>query len=102
MERFSLGMASRKKLRSRSFQSLPLNCSPRRTDDDKERYWRIQGHDGFDTIFEGKAELGQFTDHQIRHLLQALTATAGRSFDEIVGVYAKRRTTISNGLLAVY
>ena len=66
-----------------------------------KRYWRIRGHDGFKTIFEMKVGVGQITDDQIHHLLQALAAKAGLNFAEIVGAYAKRRTKISNNLLAV-
>ena len=67
-----------------------------------KRYWLIRGYDGLKTIFERKVELGQFTDNQIQHLLQALAAKAGLNFAEIVGAYAKRRTTISTNLLAVH
>ena len=47
-------------------------------------------------------ELGQFTDGQIQHLLQALAAKAGLTFAEIVGAYAKRKTSISTDLLEVH
>ena len=65
-------------------------------------YWLIRGYDGFKTIFEKRVGLGQFTDDQIQHLLQALAAKAGLNFAEIVGAYATRRTKISNDLLAVH
>ncbi len=68
----------------------------------RKRYWLIRGYDGFKSIFKTKVGLGQFTDDQIRHLLRALTAKAGLTFAEIVGAYAKRRTKISNNLLAVH
>jgi len=68
----------------------------------KKRYWCIQGYDGLKTIFKMKVGVGQFTDDQIKHLLQALAAKAGLNFDEIVGAYAKRRTKISNKLLHVH
>ena len=67
-----------------------------------KRYWRIRGYDGLKVIFERKAGLGQFTDGQIQHLLQALAAKAGLTFAEIVGAYAKRKTSISNNLLEVH
>ena len=66
-----------------------------------KRYWLIKGHDGFKTIFEMKVGAGQITDDQIHLLLQALAAKAGLTFAQIVGAYAKRRTRISNNLLAV-
>jgi hypothetical protein len=53
-------------------------------------------------IFEKKVEVGQFTDDQIKHLLQSLVAKAGLNFDEIVGAHAKRKTKISNNLLDVH
>jgi len=67
-----------------------------------KRYWLIRGHDGSKTIFEKQVGLGQFSEEQIKHLLRALTAKAGLTFGEIVGAYARRRTTISNQLLAVH
>src|SRR2546426_10564743 len=67
-----------------------------------KRYWLIRGYDGFKKIFEMKVGLGQFTDDRIQRLLQALAAKAGLSFAEIVAAYAKRRTKISNNLLAVH
>ena len=66
------------------------------------RYWLIRGHDGLKTIFEMQVGLGQFSENQIQHLLRALAARAGLNFAEIVGAYAKRRTKISNNLLAVH
>ena len=68
----------------------------------KPLYWRIRGHEGFTVIFERTVEVGQFTDDQIKHLLQALTAKAGLSFSDIVGAYARRRTKIANDLLAIH
>lgn len=68
----------------------------------KKRYWLIRGHADLKYIFEMKVGLGQFTDNQIQHLLRALAAKAGLNFAEIVGAYAKRRTKISNDLLAVH
>ena len=66
-----------------------------------KRYWVIRGYDG-DKIFEKKVGIGQFTDGQIRHLLQALAAKECLNFSEIVGAYAKRGTKISNDLLTVH
>ena len=68
----------------------------------KKLYWRIRGYDGSTPIFERTVELGQFTDDQIKHLLQALVSKAGLSYDEIVGAYAKRGTKIANNHLVVH
>jgi hypothetical protein len=68
----------------------------------KPLYWRIQGYDGFETIFKTRVKLGQFTEDQIKDLLRALTAKASLTFDEIVGAYARRRTKIANDLLHVH
>ena len=51
----------------------------------KKRYWCVRGYDGFKLIFEKKVGLGQLTNDQIKHLLQALVAKAGLNIDEIVG-----------------
>ncbi len=67
----------------------------------KNRYWRIQGYDSTELIFERRILVGQLTDSQIRDLLKALTAKAGLTFNEIIGAYAKRRTRIANDLLSV-
>jgi len=65
------------------------------------RYWLIRGYDSFDTIFEMKVKLGQFTRRQIEDLLRALAAKAGLTYQEIVGAYATRRSQIANNLLEV-
>jgi hypothetical protein len=67
----------------------------------KKRYWLIRGHDGFKPTFEMKVGVGQFTEGQLRNLLMALAAKACLTETEIVGAYAKRKTTIANDLLAV-
>ncbi len=67
-----------------------------------KRYWLIRGYDSTNLIFEKKVKRGQFTEDQIRQLLQALAAKEGLSPDEIVGAYARRGTTISNKLLEVH
>jgi hypothetical protein len=68
----------------------------------RKLYWRIEGYDGLKPIYGPKTiRLGQFTVDQIKHLLQALAATAGLSYDEIVGAYARRGTKIANNHLVV-
>jgi len=65
-------------------------------------YWLIRGYDSNTLIFEKKVKLGQFTEDQIRRLLQALVAKEGLTCAEMLGAYAKRGTTISNNLLEVH
>ena len=66
-----------------------------------KRYWLIQGNDGCKIIFEHKVGLGQFTDEQMCQLLRALAAKEGLTHSEMIGAYAKRRTTIATGPLVV-
>lgn len=65
-------------------------------------YWLIRGYDGSTLIFERIVDLGQITENQMTHLLQALVSKAGLSCDEIVGAYAKRGTKIANNHLIVH
>ncbi len=67
-----------------------------------KNYWDIRGYDSSESIFKTKVETGLFTDDQIEHLLKALAAKAGLTYEEIVGAYAKRRARISNSLLDVH
>lgn len=64
-------------------------------------YWRIRGYDSSLLIFERIVDLGQITENQMTHLLQALVSKAGLSYDEIVGAYARRGTKIANNHLVV-
>jgi hypothetical protein len=65
-------------------------------------YWLIRGYDGSKLFFERSVGLGQFTESQMGHLLMALAAKAGLSYNEIIGAYATRRTKIANSLLTVH
>ena len=67
-----------------------------------KRYWLIVGFDGAKCIYTRRVEVGQFTDDQIKALLQALATKGGLTYDEVVGAYAKRRTNIANDLLHVH
>jgi hypothetical protein len=67
-----------------------------------KRYWLIQGHNGFKTIFESKVGIGQFTAAQIQDLLKALTAKMALTCEEIIGAYAKRGTKTANDHLAIH
>lgn len=67
----------------------------------QKRYWRIRGYDGLTLIFEKTVSLGQFSENQMKLLLQALTAKASLNFDEIIGAYAKRGTTLANNHLSI-
>jgi hypothetical protein len=66
------------------------------------RFWLIRGYDSLEPIFEKKVSAGQFTDEQIKRLLQALAAKQGLTLDEILGAFAKRKTKIANSLLEVH
>ena len=66
-----------------------------------EKYWLIQGYDGFTKIYEKQVDGGQLTESQVIALLKTLVAKAGLNFDQIVGAYAKSRTRVANDLLFV-
>lgn len=65
-------------------------------------YWLIRGYDSSTLIFERIVDLGQITESQMTHLLQALVSKAGLSYYQIVGAYAKRGTKIANNHLVVH
>ncbi len=65
-------------------------------------YWLIRGYDSTKLIFERIVDLGQITENQMAHLLQALVSKASLSHYEIVGAYAKRGTKIANDHLLVH
>ena len=58
------------------------------------RYWKIQGRDGTDLLFERKVLLGQITENNMKLLLKTLTAKISLTEDEIIGSYAKKGTKI--------
>jgi len=66
-----------------------------------QSYWKIEGFDSTEKIFERKIKVGIFSERQIQSLLMALAAKAGLGCDEIVGAYARRRTKVANNLLEV-
>jgi len=57
-----------------------------------KKYWKIQGWDGTNLLFERKVLLGQVTERSMKELLRTLTARIALSEDEIISSYAKRRT----------
>jgi hypothetical protein len=61
----------------------------------------IKGFDSDKKIYDRKVALSHLSEDQLRSLLKALVAKAGLNFDEIVGAYARRQSTIANDLLAV-
>jgi len=65
-------------------------------------YWLIEGFDSTTKIYEKRLDIGQLTTDQAKALLRALVAKAGLTFDEIVGAYAKRRTSVANVHLEVH
>jgi hypothetical protein len=64
-------------------------------------YWLIQGYHSFTLIFEQKVHARYLTDEQMQSLLKALVAKAALTYDEIVGAYARRRSSIANDHLIV-
>jgi hypothetical protein len=65
------------------------------------RYWKIEGYNGVEKIFEKKIRAWAFSEGQIEYVLKTLVARAGLEFEEIVGGYARRGSKESNALLAV-
>ena len=63
--------------------------------------WIVRGYDGTNLIYERAIPCALYTKNQIQLLLQALTAKAGLSNDEIVGAYARKRSKLRNGHLEV-
>ena len=56
------------------------------------KYWKIQGWDGAERLFEHKIYVGQITLRQLFELLKALTAKISLNEDEIISSYAKKGT----------
>lgn len=65
------------------------------------RYWRIQGYDGLDKIYQEDVSTGLFTENQLKILLQTLVAKSALDHSEIIGALARRRTKRANNLLVV-
>jgi hypothetical protein len=63
-------------------------------------HWVITGYESTNKIYERTVKAGLFNEEQIKNLLMALCAT-DLTFDEILGAYAKKKTKLSNNLLAV-
>jgi hypothetical protein len=63
--------------------------------------WLIRGYNSTTLIYEKTLPLATFSERQVRSLLQALTAKAGLTNDEIIGAYARRGSKLHTGLLDV-
>jgi hypothetical protein len=61
----------------------------------------IKGYESTKKIYERKVKAGLFNEQQIERLLMALCAK-DLTFDEILGACAKKKTKLSNDLLAVH
>lgn len=59
-----------------------------------KQYWKIQGLDGTNLLFERKILCGQITEKSMKEILRTLVAKVSLSEDEIISSYAKKRTTI--------
>ena len=66
-----------------------------------QRYWKIQGWDSTEKLFEFKVKRGQITENGMTDLLRALTAKYALDDLEIISSYAKKRTKIHSNLLDV-
>ena len=66
-----------------------------------KRFWLIRGYRGFDEIFSTQIPVGAMTESQCRELLRCLAAKENLSYEEIVGVYVKKKTRQSHELMAV-
>lgn len=67
-----------------------------------QRYWKIEGFDGTEKIFEKKVRVWAFSENQIQAALKALVARSGLEFDEILGGYARKGAKEENELLIVH
>jgi hypothetical protein len=65
------------------------------------RMWRIQVCDGTAVLYEKVVKFGQITEPSMKALLKTLVAKHSLDNDEIVGCYAKRRTSIHSDNLPV-
>jgi hypothetical protein len=65
------------------------------------RYWKIQGWDNLNKLFEYKIKVGQITENKIKDLLQTLTARIALSEEETIYSYAKKGTRIYSDYLVV-
>ena len=66
-----------------------------------KRYWKIEGYDSLENIYEKKIPIRDIGENQIVNILKCLAANGGLNFDEIVGAFASRLSKISNDLLKV-
>ena len=62
--------------------------------------WRIRGYDSLTLIFDERFPTKQITEGALKELLRALVARDLLPH-ELIGAYAKRRTSISNALLEI-
>ena len=65
------------------------------------RYWRIEGFDGLEKIYQEDLRCGLITENQLQSLLKALVANASLNYSEIVGAYVRKNTKRANELLLV-
>ncbi|RUO69613.1 hypothetical protein [Idiomarina ramblicola] len=66
-----------------------------------QKYWKIEGFDGADKIFEKKVRAWAFSESKIQEALKALASRGGLELDEILGAYARKGAKEANELLVV-
>lgn len=67
-----------------------------------QRYWKIEGYDGVQKVFEKKLRVWAFSENQIQAALKTLAAKASLDCDEILGAYARKGSKEANTLLVVH
>jgi hypothetical protein len=66
-----------------------------------KRFWRIRGYKKFCTIIDLTIPVGKLTENQLQAMLKCFAAKEGCSYEEIVGAYVKRNTTMAHEILHI-
>jgi hypothetical protein len=65
------------------------------------RYWRIIGHEGYNTIFDQTIPAGSLTQSRLEQLLKCMLAKSSLTYDEMLGGFVKRKTKLAHDFLEV-
>jgi RNase adaptor protein for sRNA GlmZ degradation len=65
------------------------------------RYWKIEGFDGIEKIYEEVIKTSLLSENQLKRVLQTLAAKQTLDFHEIVGSFVRRGSKRGNDLLVV-
>ena len=66
-----------------------------------QNFWRVRGYNGLTPFYDVQIPTPYLSENQLKALLRCLAAKEGLSYDEIVGAYAKRKTTLRNDHLEI-